>query len=127
VSERWRTRDVRIQLLAIAAGIIASAAIGAVVGEWSGAWAIGGFLGGNAAVKVFQPSNTILKDISWAHFLVVAVLVLAVLYLVENPRWLGGWTIIVVFGVFFVYGLVSLIVSTRGSASDDGANDERAD
>jgi hypothetical protein len=126
--ERWRPLDVLVQLLGVAVGIVAGAAIGEVAGDgWRGVSFFGGFIAGNAGVKALQPSNTVLKNVSWVDLLAIASMMLAVAYLLDNPQVLGSWTIIVVFGALFVYGLISLVVSTRTRAKDDGASDDRAD
>ncbi len=106
--------DRQVQLLAAALGILAGAALGVVTGVGlTGVLLMGGFIAGHAALKVLQPSNAVLTAIPWLSVLVHAFLVLAVIYLAENPRLLGGWTLIVVFGALFGYGLIRLIVSTR--------------
>lgn len=130
MTERWRNRDVQIQLFASVGGALIGALAGAAAGgSWWTIGAMAGFVMGNAALKLLQPSNSIFKDESWVAFLAPGVLVLIALFLFHEPHLLGGWTIIVVFGIFFVYGLVSLIVSARrpGDANHRGANDGGAD
>lgn len=130
MSERWRGRDVQIHVMASGAGALLGALVGAAIGSiW---WSIGmmaGFLLGNAAVKLLHPSNSVSKNESWIAFLTPAFIVLAALFLLQQPHLLGGWTIIVVFGAFFVYGLISLISSARGHnrTNDQGASDDGAD
>ncbi|MEZ5961501.1 MAG: hypothetical protein R3C30_13920 [Hyphomonadaceae bacterium] len=125
MTEHRRANDVRLYLLAIGAAVLVCAAIGALLGGvWSGILLFGGFFLGNAVLKALQPSNTLLNRVSWNALVVTAGAMMALIYLIENPRWLGGWTIIVVFGALFVYGLISVIVSAR---QDDGVHDDGAD
>ncbi|MGD9979372.1 MAG: hypothetical protein AB7T58_02105 [Hyphomonadaceae bacterium] len=79
---------------------------------------IGAFLFANAALKALRPANTVMRDISWTSLLVTCLVVMVGVYLIDTPRLLGPWTLIVVFGLFLVYGLGRLILMARFGAGD---------
>lgn len=117
----WPPADLAIYLGAIA---VVEILIAIVLGPaWTGVWAIGGFIAANVAVKLLHPANALLRGSSRSSLLVVGVLMASALYLFANPNLLGGWTLIVVFGLFVLYGLGSLIVATRGQGRSSGEND----
>jgi hypothetical protein len=99
---------------------LAAIATGVLALGWNGVTFIGAFCLANIALKLFHPANTVMRDIRWSVLLITSVVVLAGVFLIDNPTVLGGWTLIVVFLLFLVYGLGSLIVWARSQARSLG-------
>jgi hypothetical protein len=89
---------------------------------WSGVFFIGAFCLANIAVKLFQPSNTVMQDTSWALLLITSAVAMIGVFLLERPRLLGDWTLTVVFGFLLIYGMGMLISLSRSQA---GSSRER--
>ncbi len=65
-----------------------------------------------AAVKGARP-QWLWGPISWLEFVVTGVVGVVGAILLFNPTILGGWTLIVLFGLFILYGLWRLIIAVR--------------
>jgi len=81
--------------------------------NWEPALFFGIWIALIGVLKVVRRQVTYWRAPSWFELASTGVVTIIAAALLFNPTILGGWTLIVVFGLYFAYGILRLVIILR--------------